>query len=111
MAKEVITRLVDDLDGSDATQTIRYGFRGRSYEIDLSEKNAAAFEKVLAPYIEKSQRTDAPRKDGAARTLQKERNSRLRVWAESKGIAVASRGKIATSLIEQYEKETTDILR
>ncbi|MDN5666821.1 MAG: Lsr2 family protein [Renibacterium salmoninarum] len=109
MAKEVITRLIDDIDGSDATQTIQYAFQGRSYEIDLNEKNAAAFTKALSPYIEKSQRTDQPKKPSAGAF--KERNKRLRTWASKKGIDVPARGKIAFALVEQYEAETDDIVR
>ncbi len=29
MAKQTVTELIDDLDGSEATQTIEFGFRGQ----------------------------------------------------------------------------------
>ena len=35
MAKETITRLIDDLDKSDADETVRFGLDGIEYEIDL----------------------------------------------------------------------------
>ena len=47
MAREVIEKIVDDLDGGDATETVSFGLDGTSYEIDLSKKNAAAFRKLL----------------------------------------------------------------
>jgi hypothetical protein len=51
MAKATITYLADDLDGSDADETIRFALDGKTYEIDLSKKNAAALRKVLKPYV------------------------------------------------------------
>ncbi len=54
MAQRVITRLVDDLDGSELAEgrgkTVRFGFDGVSHEIDLSEKNAKKLKQTLDPY-------------------------------------------------------------
>lgn len=38
MAQRVITTLVDDIDGTEAAETISFAVEGKSYEIDLSEK-------------------------------------------------------------------------
>jgi len=51
-------RFIDDLDGSEASGTIDFGLDGRTYEIDLSEENAAKLRDALAPFI------DAGRKAG-----------------------------------------------
>ena len=40
MAQQVNVVLVDDLDGSEAGETVVFGLDGTTYEIDLSEKNA-----------------------------------------------------------------------
>jgi hypothetical protein len=40
MAKETVTRLLDDLDGGVAHETVKFALDGHSYEIDLSSKNA-----------------------------------------------------------------------
>jgi len=40
MAQKVTVELEDDLDGSPADETVRFGLDGTEYEIDLSEKNA-----------------------------------------------------------------------
>jgi hypothetical protein len=45
------TELIDDLDGTNADRTVRFAVDGVNYEIDLSKKNAAGFEKALKPYI------------------------------------------------------------
>ena len=41
MAKTVIVKLTDDIDGGDADETIRFSLDDRSYEIDVSAGNAA----------------------------------------------------------------------
>jgi hypothetical protein len=42
MATRIVTELHDDIDGSDATQTVRFALDGVEYEIDLSDRNAKA---------------------------------------------------------------------
>jgi hypothetical protein len=56
MAQKVTVVLEDDLTGGAAEQTVRFAFDGTNYEIDLSAKNAAAFGKQLAPYLEHARR-------------------------------------------------------
>ena len=48
MAKKTVVLLTDDLDGSDAEETVSFMLDGRTYEIDLSKKNAAKLRKALA---------------------------------------------------------------
>ena len=52
MAQRVV--LIDDLDGSEGAETIRYTVDGQEYEIDLSKANARKFRTVLQPYLDKS---------------------------------------------------------
>ena len=52
MAKETLTRLVDDLDGSPAQETVKFGLDGLLYDIDLSSKNAKKLRTELAAYVE-----------------------------------------------------------
>ena len=51
MAKEIIIRLSDDLDGSEATKTVVFAWAGTTYEIDLSDENVEKFSAVIAPYV------------------------------------------------------------
>jgi hypothetical protein len=51
MASKATVIIEDDLDGSEADETLTFGLDGRSYEIDLSEKNAAKLRKVMAQYV------------------------------------------------------------
>lgn len=50
MAQRVEMQLVDDVDGTSATQTVRFALDGREYEIDLNDMNAARLRKTLHPY-------------------------------------------------------------
>ena len=52
MAQKVVVTLFDDIDGSEAAETIAFGLDGKSYEIDLNEVNARKLRKALAPYVE-----------------------------------------------------------
>jgi hypothetical protein len=52
MAQKVTVALEDDLDGGPADETVRFGLDGADYEIDLSKKNAAAFRRQLAPFVD-----------------------------------------------------------
>jgi Lsr2 len=56
MAERRTTSLVDDLTGTAATETVRFGFGGPDYEIDLSADHAADLRSRLAPYMAKARR-------------------------------------------------------
>ena len=58
MVQKMITELFDDLDGSPAVETVRFGYAGREYEIDLNEEHAAALDEALAPYVEHARRAN-----------------------------------------------------
>ena len=60
MARKQIVELVDDIDGGTASETVQFGYAGSSYEIDLNEKNVAALEKALAPYLAAGRRAGRP---------------------------------------------------
>lgn len=51
LAQYVMTRLVDDLDGSEAVTTLSFSLDGLSYEIDLSESHLNAFQQAMAPFV------------------------------------------------------------
>ena len=68
MTQKVTVVLEDDLTGGLAEQTVRFAFEGTDYEIDLSAKNAAAFGKQLAPYIEHARKAGRERARRPERT-------------------------------------------
>src|SRR6266568_754098 len=103
MAPKVTVALEDDLDGGPADETVRFGFEGTDYEIDLSAKNARAFRKKLAPFIEHARKAGrGPARRSARTSAGRQRSGEVRAWAHDHGIAVSARGRIPASVLEQY---------
>ncbi|MFC4122115.1 histone-like nucleoid-structuring protein Lsr2 [Nonomuraea zeae] len=110
MAKRIVESFVDDIDGSEAGGTTRFALDGTSYEIDLSGTNRDQLEKALAPFITKARAVRADRslrgrRAGAAtpRTVTREKSTEIRRWAKAQGLPVSERGRIAATVVEQYE--------
>ena len=94
--------LEDDLDGGPADETVRFRLGGTQYEIDLNKKNARAFRKQLAPFVEHARR--AGRGQRRPRTSSsRQRSGDIRAWAKEQGIAVSDRGRMPASVVAQYE--------
>ena len=68
MATKITVALEDDLDGGPASETVRFGLGDVQYEIDLNKKNARAFRKKLAPFIEHARKAGPGQRRGPART-------------------------------------------
>jgi nucleoid-associated protein Lsr2 len=103
MVQKVSVVLDDDLTGGPAEQTIRFAFAGTDYEIDLNAKNAAAFSKQLAPYLEHARRAGRAQARRPGRTAAgRQRSGDIRAWAKEHGLAVSERGRIPASVMEQY---------
>ena len=49
MAQRTQVLYVDDIDGSEAEGTVRFGFGGTDYEIDLNKEHADQFTEAVAP--------------------------------------------------------------
>jgi nucleoid-associated protein Lsr2 len=115
VAKETITKLIDDLDGGEAQETVKFGLDGHSFEIDLSTKNATKLRSALAPYVESGTRLTGRTfsiggrsSGGRPRTGavgEREQNKAIRAWALRRGLDVAPRGRIKVDVVEQYHRE------
>jgi len=106
MAQRVTVALEDDLDGGRAEETVRFGFGGADYEIDLSKKNAAAFRKQIAPFIACARKAGRaqPRRPGRT-AASRQRSGDIRAWAKEHGMAVSERGRIPANVVAQYHAE------
>ena len=103
MAQKVHITLEDDLDGGDATETVAFGLDGRSYEIDLNDKNAKALRDALAKYLGVARRAGG-RSAGAKRRTQVGTSAReISDWARSTGRQVPDRGRIPSEIREAFE--------
>ena len=110
MATETITRVTDDLDGTESAATITFAITGIQYEIDLSPKNYAKLQKALEPYIEagrrvggRTQRGTASKASSGASGLSKTDLAAVRTWAQANGHKVADRGRIAADVQEAWK--------
>ena len=104
MAQKVTITLVDDLDGSEGAETVSFGLDGTSYEIDLSEKNAAKLREALAGYVghaRKAGRAKTGRSKAAASSGPSARE--LRDWARSNGYEVSDRGRVPEEVRQAFE--------
>ncbi len=105
MARQVQTKLIDDLDESEASGTIRFGYEGGEYEIDLNEQHLQEFEEFLAPYIEHGRRLRDGQRRGRRGGQQTKRDlSAIRQWAREQGYEVADRGRIANEILAKYDE-------
>ena len=105
-------RLVDDLDGDVADETVEFGVDGKNYEIDLSTANAKKLRDALAEFVGSARRAGGRRRGGgapaaAARrpSIDREQNQAIREWARKRGMKVSDRGRIPAEVLEAYHKE------
>ena len=100
VAREVIEKLIDDLDGGEAAETVTFGLDGATYEIDLTRRNAGALRKALERYVKSARKSSSSRQPTrraatpAAKATKSKRNFdivQLREWAGANNVAVPSR--------------------
>jgi hypothetical protein len=106
MAQRVNVVLVDDLDGSDAEETVTFGIDGTEYEIDLSVGNATQLRDALAVYVAHGRRTGGRRRKSGGRGNAKNATAtpaEIREWARNNGWDVPDRGRVASEVREAYE--------
>jgi len=115
MARKVQVILSDDLDDNiSADETVTFALDGTTYEIDLSEKNAAEMRDVFGKYVSAARKVSsrgAGRASGAGRSratggggrMDREQAGAIRDWARKNGHEVSDRGRIPASVVEAYE--------
>jgi hypothetical protein len=105
--------LTDDLDGSEAAETITFTINGQDYEIDLSEETAQRFYDAFGTYLEKSRRVErqvTPTRRGRgdrrrrSGTSGRDDISQIREWAQAHGHNVSERGRIKKDVIDAYDQ-------
>jgi hypothetical protein len=94
---------MDDIDGSDAEGTVRFGLSGIDYEIDLNKKHAAQFAKALAPYLAAARKAPSPRRPARTARGSRHDQSDVRAWARAQGIQISDRGRIPADVLARYQ--------
>ena len=111
MAQKVQVILVDDIDGGEAEESVSFSLDGVSYEIDLSEGNAASLREALAPWVGHARRVGGrvTRRGGSSGGSRSRSDSKadlgdVRSWARENGFQVSDRGRVSSEVIAAYEK-------
>ncbi|GEP39040.1 Lsr2 family protein [Nocardioides psychrotolerans] len=105
MAQKVNIVLVDDLDGSEADETVTFALDGTSYEIDLTETHASALRGALAGYVGHARKvgSGARRAKKAAAAGLGPSAREVRDWARSNGLDVPDRGRIPADVRTAFD--------
>jgi len=117
MATQTTVTLVDDLDGSAATETLTFGLDGTTYEIDVNDKNAKKLRDALANYVGAARVSEEPvrrrgpgrprgsrtAKAGARVAPDRDQTMAIRNWARGAGYSVSDRGRLSSGIIEAFE--------
>lgn len=119
MAEKVTVALVDDLDGSEAVETVEFALDGVHYAIDLNAEHGEALREELEPYTQHGKRLGGRKKPQTPRKTtpkantarhptpsvsNRERNQAIRTWAKAAGYELSDRGRIPAEIAEAYDK-------
>lgn len=105
-----ITKLVDDIDGTDAEMTLEFGLDGVEYAIDLNDVNYEEHRKALEFLASKGRvltREVVKVKRAGAGTKGKPvvgKTQHIREWARENGFPnLSDRGRIPANIMDAYE--------
>jgi hypothetical protein len=115
--EEKTVKHVDDFDGTNAAETVRFALDGRPYEIDLSKPNASELRRSLRPYVERARsvrqasgavrrNSGAPARRGGTGRSEGYDRVEVRAWAKANRVAVSPRGRIASEVVEKWRNAT-----
>jgi Lsr2 len=103
VAQRTQVLFVDDIDGSEATGTVRFGIGGTEYEIDLSQAHKDELTTAVAPYVAAARKVAAARRPARTSRPARHDQSEVRTWAREQGLKVSDRGRIPADVLAKYE--------
>jgi hypothetical protein len=110
VAQKIQTLFIDDLDGSAAEGTVRFGLDGTEYEIDLNAGHAKELRDALARYVDSARRVGSagrPTRGGRRGPAGDLNAVEVREWAKAQGIEVKDRGRVPADLIAKFRAATS----
>jgi hypothetical protein len=102
MSQKVHIVLVDDIDQTDAEETVAFGLDGKEYAIDLNKKNAKALRDALGPYVAHARPVSGRRRGSSAKASSGTAPAEIRAWARENGFDVPDRGRVSAEVREAY---------
>ena len=110
MAQKIQTLFIDDLDGSAAEGTVRFGLDSTEYEIDLNEEHAKELREALARFVGAARRANGagrrPARTGRRAPAGGLNTTEVREWAKAQGIEVKDRGRVPAELVVKFKAAT-----
>jgi hypothetical protein len=110
VAQKVQILYVDDIDGSAADGTVRFGLDGADYEIDLNPENAQALRHALARYVSAARRVGGGSRrqvrSGRTAPANEANTTEIREWAKAQGIEVKDRGRVPAEVMVKFKAAT-----
>lgn len=110
MAQRVQIQMLDDINGEEAQETVRFGLDGVAYEIDLTTDNAGALRSALAQYVDVARKASNGRKGrgsqpgASSNQAKREEMQRIRQWAQDNGHSASARGRISQWIVDAYRE-------
>lgn len=108
MAQRIETKLICDLTGAEADETIEFGFEGKSYRIDLTKQYADAFRDIMADYVNASavvgKSADRRTRGSGAPRANRDQTRAVREWAQKNGYNVSTRGRIPVEVQQAFDQ-------
>lgn len=111
------TVLIDDLDGTEAADSVVFSVNDVYYEIDLSEANARRLKECLEPFMNAGRRVMISKSVSPRARLRKqqlpaamdgattaEMNRAIRDWAKRQGMQISDRGRIPETVVEEFNQ-------
>jgi len=103
MAARTLVQMLDDLDGTEATHTIRFSVDGRNYEIDLNDKHEQQFRKALEKWVANARRVNsAHRRQSRPNPEDTALRREIREWARENGYDCPVKGRIPQAVIDAW---------
>lgn len=106
MVQRTVVTVVCDFphDGdAEGKETVSFAYGGTTFEIDLCDDHAKELSDALGGYAAHARRISGGRRRRARSSLSRERSAEVRSWARERGHKVSDRGRIAQSIVEEYD--------
>lgn len=107
MAQTVKVTLIDDIDGTEASESIDFSLDGIAWNIDLNAEHAKSLRETLMPYISSGRRVNTRQKPTSGRQKPSAGSgvdvAAVRAWAASNNVALPARGRLPRAVVEQFQ--------
>lgn len=106
MAQKVNIVLVDDLDGSEASESVTFGLDGATYEIDLNDDHANTLREALSGFVGHARKVSGSNRRTARKASgggSSTNTKAVREWAKKKKMDISERGRIPAEVQKAYD--------